>query len=522
MFPTTPIILVLGLTIATCVIAYWSDNLGKKLGKKRLSLFGLRPRQTATVISMVTSVGIMALTLIVLLASSVSLRNALLNYDELRAQLNKLRKAARQAQIQAETAKGQLHMVGKQLETSKQKLRVETQNAAHAKALTGQAKKELNKTQVGLQAARGAERAARSGQTAALKSREAARLAERKAVLARSVAQSGLNRAIGLLNSSRDALSENKRQLSTQHAELKRVQDESNRVRATAKYLGKTNRSLLGLQSKLNDRIAGLNKGISELQQRRLELERLTNYATEKVDTYGGLVGLLGAGKISAGLGQFFAETRIGPESEPAEIRVALRQLLDDGAVEAQKYGARPFVPDDGGVSRALHLAPIFAGQPGHAMQLGEDVQIEQLGNYLSTFKIPVSVRVAAARSFAEGETDYYARLEIVPIKRAFVTGETITSSIIDGTATDAQLFNLLLALVNAGEVVARQRGMAPVVTKENPDFYEAGTNERIFDALRSVQMQARQVRVRLVAAEDATTIDNLRVRFVVERMGTP
>src|ERR1017187_2561151 len=59
----TPLYLLFGLTAATCVIAYWADNLGKKLGKKRISLFNLRPRQTATLISMASSVGIMILTL---------------------------------------------------------------------------------------------------------------------------------------------------------------------------------------------------------------------------------------------------------------------------------------------------------------------------------------------------------------------------------------------------------------------------------------------------------------------------
>jgi uncharacterized protein (DUF3084 family) len=65
--PTIPtwLILISVLTILVCVIAYVSDNMGKKLGKKRISLFGLRPRQTATALTMATSVGIMLVTLAV-------------------------------------------------------------------------------------------------------------------------------------------------------------------------------------------------------------------------------------------------------------------------------------------------------------------------------------------------------------------------------------------------------------------------------------------------------------------------
>ena len=87
----TPLILFVGLTVATCVIAYWSDNLGKKLGKKRISLCGLRPRQTATILSMASSWLIMVLTLIVLVTVSSDLRRALLYYDSIQAQNKSLR-----------------------------------------------------------------------------------------------------------------------------------------------------------------------------------------------------------------------------------------------------------------------------------------------------------------------------------------------------------------------------------------------------------------------------------------------
>src|SRR5919112_73412 len=89
---STPFILIFGLTVATCVIAYWSDNLGKNLGKKRISLLGLRPRQTASLISMVSSVGIMLLTLIALMVSFRNFRHALLRYDR----VNEERKIAEQ------------------------------------------------------------------------------------------------------------------------------------------------------------------------------------------------------------------------------------------------------------------------------------------------------------------------------------------------------------------------------------------------------------------------------------------
>src|ERR1700744_6577517 len=87
----TPIILFVGLTLTTCVIAYWSDNLGKKLGKKRITFLGLRPRQTATLISMISSVGIMLVTFTGLALFSSQVRDALVNSQGLRARNISLR-----------------------------------------------------------------------------------------------------------------------------------------------------------------------------------------------------------------------------------------------------------------------------------------------------------------------------------------------------------------------------------------------------------------------------------------------
>ncbi|HVF09670.1 MAG TPA: DUF3084 domain-containing protein, partial [Abditibacteriaceae bacterium] len=86
----TPLVLLLGLAVATCVIAYVADNLGKKLGKKRVSMWGLRPRQTATLLTMASGLGIMLVTLFVLLGLWGPLRHALLSYDRVRANSREL------------------------------------------------------------------------------------------------------------------------------------------------------------------------------------------------------------------------------------------------------------------------------------------------------------------------------------------------------------------------------------------------------------------------------------------------
>src|SRR5688572_5090161 len=100
---STPLVLLIGLALVTCVIAYWSDNLGKKLRKKRVTLFGLRPRQTATLMTMTSSVVIMLFTFGVLLATNSGLRGALLRYDKEKADNKELRFSNQQLRSEQKT-----------------------------------------------------------------------------------------------------------------------------------------------------------------------------------------------------------------------------------------------------------------------------------------------------------------------------------------------------------------------------------------------------------------------------------
>ncbi|MCS7191058.1 MAG: DUF3084 domain-containing protein, partial [Fimbriimonadales bacterium] len=60
----TMLIILALLTLFGGALAYAGDWLGRKLGKQRLSLFGIRPRHTATLITTVTGCITVALTVI--------------------------------------------------------------------------------------------------------------------------------------------------------------------------------------------------------------------------------------------------------------------------------------------------------------------------------------------------------------------------------------------------------------------------------------------------------------------------
>jgi uncharacterized protein (DUF3084 family) len=81
------IILILSVLLIGAIIANLGDRIGTRIGKKRLSLFNLRPKHTAVVVTIITGLIISATTLIILFASSKSLRTGVFKLDEIQEKL---------------------------------------------------------------------------------------------------------------------------------------------------------------------------------------------------------------------------------------------------------------------------------------------------------------------------------------------------------------------------------------------------------------------------------------------------
>lgn len=79
-------IYLIGVMIVTGgAIAFIGDKLGTKIGKKRLSIFGLRPRHTSMVITVITGGLITSLTIGAMAVASENVRTALFGMEELNA-----------------------------------------------------------------------------------------------------------------------------------------------------------------------------------------------------------------------------------------------------------------------------------------------------------------------------------------------------------------------------------------------------------------------------------------------------
>jgi len=133
--------LVISLIVASAIVAYIGDILGMKLGKKRISLFGMRPRHTSRFITIVTGVLIALVTLFVMAIASDAVRVALFNMkyiqrqiSTLTAELSKSRSELEALQLDLFKSQTELSAKGKELQEVEEKLRESLSNLKEVEA----------------------------------------------------------------------------------------------------------------------------------------------------------------------------------------------------------------------------------------------------------------------------------------------------------------------------------------------------------------------------------------------------
>lgn len=100
--------LILTLAIVGGAIAYIGDRLGMNVGRKKLTLFGLRPKHTSIVVTIVTGVLIATASIGVLSIASQDVRTALFSMKEIQEELRGLQADYAEMRTQRDTAQMEL------------------------------------------------------------------------------------------------------------------------------------------------------------------------------------------------------------------------------------------------------------------------------------------------------------------------------------------------------------------------------------------------------------------------------
>lgn len=125
-------LLILSLLVLGGVLSTLGDRLGSRVGKARLSLFNLRPRDTAVLITVLTGSLISALTLGLMVSVSERLRTGLFQLDQLEGRLRSSRQALQASITQLSRSQGDLQRSQADLNRSATALRQATTDRQRA------------------------------------------------------------------------------------------------------------------------------------------------------------------------------------------------------------------------------------------------------------------------------------------------------------------------------------------------------------------------------------------------------
>lgn len=114
-------ILISTLIIISGLIAFIGDWMGFRIGKKRVTIFGLRPHYTAIFITIITGILIAVITVTILTISSNDVKTALFGMEALKEELAYLSREVEIRNIQLSTARKNLQETSAQLQEMEDK-----------------------------------------------------------------------------------------------------------------------------------------------------------------------------------------------------------------------------------------------------------------------------------------------------------------------------------------------------------------------------------------------------------------
>ena len=139
--------LILPLIIVSGILAYLGDVLGMRIGKKRVSLFGLRPRDTSRFITAVTGILISVAVLITMTIFSENVRTALFSMKFIQGQLQSLTRELQESREESQLMGINLLDSEKRLKEQEEKLLGVQEELSTAQPLLREVRQSLAATQ---------------------------------------------------------------------------------------------------------------------------------------------------------------------------------------------------------------------------------------------------------------------------------------------------------------------------------------------------------------------------------------
>lgn len=544
-------LLILGtLAVVSGFIAYVGDVTGKRLGKRRVMLFGLRPRQTATLISVTTGVLIVGVSIGVLSTASRRARQALFAIDKLtrqqtelrgqndvlnksvakllveseslgrevsslRAQRDQEKQKAKELNLKLGTTRGRLHLTHQQLAHQQRQVKAANQHLRESTARV----RDLDKQIQGL--------TAQLNDTEKRRDEATARLHQAQAKLEQ--VQNQYEQAKQQHEQTAKKLAEAEEQLGSKTQDLKQVNDQltgaKKELQKTQQERDKTVETLMGEGAKLivyERQVRELEAEVEEAvkkrdalleQTRKLALERqelirarseLERQRTEIAKRLTEYV----VGNVAYETGEVVASRVVDGAESAQEVRRQLVRLLDLGSEASRARGAAP--PKEG--QRAVELMTKKVEVGGQDIYYQEDYLLDFTAEHIHRLGESFLVELVAVITTLRDE-QVKADFRLTRNRRLFEKGEVLVREKVRAGSQTADLYQALVGMLEKVKAVARDRGLH---AGQSGGFGQISTRE-LFDTIETIQHGSGKPSVSIVVQKDTWTADPLEISFKVK-----
>ncbi len=493
---------VLLLILLSGGIAYGADWLGRKLGKKRLTMAGMRPRHTAAVLTVASGMGITILTIGILVATSEPVRVWLVQGRLVQQKLQDAEAQLGEARTQLGLASRERARIRAKLEAEGKKLQVEQMRVAdatrQAKALREQAGR-LRLQVAGFKARLQAE----GVKLRALQTQYAALFAQRKSletniatftVRLKELSEQNLQ-LDGELRRNEAQLKESEAQIKLKSAEIDSLKaDKEQLLASTEAQIAAIGAEKVKAQSELLEaqtKVSEAEAQVGVLRQMSLNLnERLyrSRYSRLIVDA-----------------GDELGRVAVKSGSTQAEVRAYALALLGAASSRAQIRGATA----EPGTTEAAKLAALIARD---GTTLSAEAQIDALVRAVANRREEQVLLARAAVNVFQGE---FVPLGIQARANPMVyrPGELIAETKVDGRLDEKGIAAQIVAFVQSDlSRKAVRDGMIPAYGQESP--LGEIPSDQLLAIVRAIRDYGKEIRLQFLASFATRAADNIKMEL--------
>lgn len=495
------IFLIVMLVLLTGIAAYGGDVLGRKLGKKRLTIFGIRPRITAAIMTALFGMGACLAAIVLLTALSNQHRELIFQGGMVRQELDQRQREVRTLNEDIDRLEGDRASVQGQLLAARTSLSEAETEAAALREEADQYRQQVD----GLRTEIASFRA------------QVAELRQARLDL------EAINRRIG--DDNRDIQEENDRLMRANLDLDNKVLELDNLIAERENDLSEleqSNQRLQNLVSQLEDAVSitdtQLEATNEELQRRLAELRDLDSQlrrtqadmvaardeltlARDEILALRAEVNLPRTNTMIMARFDEIGRIEIPFGASRAEVRRQLNALTFRMQEVARERGA------------TRGSSPVaFARSDYYNENDPLDVKIDKLADVISSSPEARVIIASAAQNIFEDEP-LVVQFAAEPNPLVFSRGDRIVETVIDGRMTEEAIANAIANFVrsNVSETALRA-GMIPVLGSDAP--LGEIPREEFNTVVREIRNANRLVRLIVVASADIRAGDQLRVRL--------